>query len=108
DRKSAILNIHFPKNQHLLEGATRRIKFEELFFIQLQLLNAKKLRQQKFQGAIFARVGEKVNTFYSKYLPFELTNAQKRVIKEIRSDTQTGAQMNRLIQGDVGSGKTVV
>ncbi|MGY3054287.1 ATP-dependent DNA helicase RecG [Pedobacter sp. UYEF25] len=107
-RNSALLNIHFPKNEADLNAATRRIKFEELFFIQLQLLNAKKLRQQKFKGAVFAKVGEKVNQFYSEYLPFKLTDAQKRVIKEIRSDTQTGAQMNRLIQGDVGSGKTVV
>ncbi|MET4081112.1 ATP-dependent DNA helicase RecG [Pedobacter sp. UYP30] len=108
DRRSALLNIHFPKDETVLNSATRRIKFEELFFIQLQLLNAKKLRQQKFKGALFAKVGEKVNKFYTEYLPFDLTNAQKRVIKEIRNDTQTGAQMNRLIQGDVGSGKTVV
>ena len=108
DKKSALLNIHFPKNENILTAATRRIKFEELFFIQLQLLNAKKLRQQKFKGAVFTKVGEKVNKFYKEYLPFELTNAQKRVVKEIRIDTKTGAQMNRLIQGDVGSGKTVV
>lgn len=108
DRKSAVLNIHFPKDEAILNSATRRIKFEELFFIQLQLQNSKKLRQLKFKGAVFEKVGDKVNRFYADYLPFELTNAQKRVIKEIRSDTQTGVQMNRLIQGDVGSGKTVV
>lgn len=108
DRKNAILNIHFPKTEALLNSASRRIKFEELFFIQLQLQHAKKLRQLRFKGAVFEKVGDKVNDFYSHYLPFALTNAQKRVIKEIRLDTQTGVQMNRLIQGDVGSGKTVV
>ena len=108
NRKIAILNIHFPKNEKDLSASTRRIKFEEFFFIQLQLQNSKKLRQLKFKGAVFKKVGEKVNQFYTNCLPFNLTNAQKRVIKEIRNDTQTGAQMNRLIQGDVGSGKTVV
>ncbi len=108
DRKSAVLNIHFPKDEAILNLATRRIKFEELFFIQLDLQNSKKLRQLKFKGAIFGKVGEKVNRFYKDFLPFSLTSAQKRVIKEIRTDTQTGIQMNRLIQGDVGSGKTVV
>ena len=108
DRKTAILNIHFPPDAALLEAARKRLKFEELFFIQLKLLKNKLLRTQKFRGRIFGQVGEKFNTFYNEKLPFELTNAQKRVIKEIRMDTQRGIQMNRLIQGDVGSGKTVV
>lgn len=107
-RKDALINIHFPKNALALQHAERRLKFEELFFIQLQLLYNKQLRSLKFKGALFNTVGEKVNTFYNKMLPFDLTNAQKRVIKEIRLDTQRGSQMNRLIQGDVGSGKTVV
>lgn len=108
ERKMAILNIHFPKNQKDLTAAERRLKFEELFYIQLQLLHNKQLRQLKFKGATFEKVGEKVNRFYNEFLPFELTNAQKRVVKEIRIDTQRGIQMNRLVQGDVGSGKTAV
>ncbi|QDW27639.1 ATP-dependent DNA helicase RecG [Pedobacter sp. KBS0701] len=108
DKKMALLNIHFPKNQKDLSAAERRLKFEELFFIQLQLLHNKHLRQLKFKGATFDKVGEKVNRFYKEFLPFELTNAQKRVVKEIRIDTQRGVQMNRLVQGDVGSGKTAV
>jgi len=108
DKKTALLNIHFPKNQKDLNAAERRLKFEELFFIQLQLLHNKQLRQLKFKGVRFDKVGEKVNRFYKEFLPFELTNAQKRVIKEIRIDTQRGIQMNRLVQGDVGSGKTAV
>lgn len=108
NRRMALLNIHFPKNQQDLNAAERRLKFEELFFIQLSLLNNKQLRQLKFKGVSFKKVGEKVNRFYSEFLPFELTNAQKRVIKEIRIDTQRGIQMNRLVQGDVGSGKTAV
>lgn len=107
-RKEALLQIHFPKDTFKLQQAERRLKFEELFFIQLQLLHNKQLRSLKFKGALFNEVGDKINTFYNKILPFELTNAQKRVIKEIRLDTQRGVQMNRLIQGDVGSGKTVV
>ncbi|TDQ09350.1 ATP-dependent DNA helicase RecG [Pedobacter metabolipauper] len=107
-RKESILNIHFPKDVKSLKEAERRLKFEELFFIQLQLLHNKQLRERKFKGHFFSIVGEKVNTFYKEILPFELTNAQKRVIKEIRLDTQRGIQMNRLVQGDVGSGKTVV
>lgn len=107
-RQMALLNIHFPKNQQDLSAAERRLKFEELFYIQLQLLHNKQLRQLKFKGLVFEKVGEKVNRFYNEFLPFELTNAQKRVIKEIRLDTQRGIQMNRLVQGDVGSGKTVV
>ncbi|KQM75064.1 ATP-dependent DNA helicase RecG [Pedobacter sp. Leaf216] len=108
DKKMALLNIHFPKNQKDLSAAERRLKFEELFFIQLQLLHNKHLRQLKFKGVTFYKVGEKVNRFYKEFLPFELTNAQKRVVKEIRIDTQRGVQMNRLVQGDVGSGKTAV
>jgi ATP-dependent DNA helicase RecG len=108
DKRLALLNIHFPKNQKDLNAAERRLKFEELFFIQLQLLHNKHLRQLKFKGATFDKVGEKVNRFYKEFLPFELTNAQKRVVKEIRIDTQRGIQMNRLVQGDVGSGKTAV
>ncbi|MFA6275483.1 MAG: ATP-dependent DNA helicase RecG [Pedobacter sp.] len=107
-RKEALIHIHFPANTSMLQHAERRLKFEELFFIQLQLLHNKQLRSLKFKGALFNTVGEKVNTFYNTMLPFDLTNAQKRVIKEIRLDTQRGSQMNRLIQGDVGSGKTVV
>lgn len=107
-KKEAIINIHFPTNNQKLQQAQRRLKFEELFLIQLQLLHNKHLRSLKFKGAIFQQVGKKVNTFYKEILPFALTNAQKRVIKEIRLDTQRGIQMNRLVQGDVGSGKTVV
>lgn len=108
NKKLALQYIHFPNDILTLQQAERRLKFEELFFIQLQLLYNKHLRSMKFKGALFNAVGEKVKNFYNKVLPFELTNAQKRVIKEIRLDTQRGAQMNRLIQGDVGSGKTVV
>ncbi|WP_316851518.1 ATP-dependent DNA helicase RecG [Pedobacter agri] len=108
DKRMALLNIHFPKNEKDLNAAQRRLKFEELFYIQLQLLHNKQLRQLKFKGASFDKVGEKVNRFYKEFLPFELTNAQKRVVKEIRIDTQRGVQMNRLVQGDVGSGKTAV
>ena len=107
-RREALLNIHFPKDVQLLTEAQRRLKFEELFFIQLQLLYNKQLRELKFKGQSFDHVGERVNIFYNELLPFELTNAQKRVIKEIRTDTQRGIQMNRLVQGDVGSGKTAV
>src|SRR5690606_4426429 len=106
-RTNAFLNIHFPAGTAELEAARRRLKFEELFAIQLKLLKNKLLRTQKFKGLGFEKVGEKFNTFYSEKLPFDLTNAQKRVIKEIRLDTQRGTQMNRLLQGDVGSGKTV-
>jgi ATP-dependent DNA helicase RecG len=108
NRREALLNIHFPKDTTALQHAERRLKFEELFFIQLQLLSNKQFRELKFKGHLFSTVGERVNTFYNEILPFELTGAQKRVIKEIRTDTQRGIQMNRLVQGDVGSGKTVV
>jgi ATP-dependent DNA helicase RecG len=108
NRREALLNIHFPKDTHSLQRAERRLKFEELFFIQLQLLSSKQFREMKFKGHLFSTVGERVNRFYKEILPFALTEAQKRVIKEIRIDTQRGVQMNRLVQGDVGSGKTVV
>ncbi|MBE8713959.1 ATP-dependent DNA helicase RecG [Sphingobacterium hungaricum] len=104
----ALLSIHFPENQLDLNQAIKRLKFEELFWIQLRILNNKQLNTQKYKGHLFTQVGEKFNHFYSNLLPFPLTNAQKRVVKEVRMDTNTGAQMNRLIQGDVGSGKTVV
>ena len=107
-KKEALLNIHFPKDLQALQLAEKRLKFEELFFIQLQLLNTKKQRESRFKGHSFDIVGYRVNTFYKEVLPFELTNAQKRVVKEIRLDTQRGIQMNRLVQGDVGSGKTAV
>lgn len=107
-KKDAIVSIHFPTDTNMLQQAERRLKFEELFFIQLQLLHNKHLRSLKFKGALFDHVGDRINKFYNEIIPFDLTNAQKRVIKEIRIDTQRGTQMNRLVQGDVGSGKTVV
>jgi ATP-dependent DNA helicase RecG len=106
--KQALINIHFPEDAQLLAKAQKRIKFDELFFIQLKILKNKLLRSRKFKGVIFGEVGEKFNTFYNTKLPFQLTEAQKRVLKEIRLDTQKGVQMNRLLQGDVGSGKTIV
>lgn len=104
----AIENIHFPKHPALLRDAELRLKFEELFFIQLNIVRYAADRKDKLNGFVFKRVGEYLNSFYKKHLPFELTNAQKRVIKEIRKDTASGKQMNRLLQGDVGSGKTLV
>ncbi|TCV07139.1 ATP-dependent DNA helicase RecG [Sphingobacterium alimentarium] len=106
--QKAILSIHFPQNVNELNAVIRRLKFEELFFIQLRLLRNKQLNTQKYKGHRFDKVGEKFNTFFNSRLPFPLTKAQKRVVREIRIDTNTGAQMNRLVQGDVGSGKTVV
>ena len=106
--KDALLNIHFPKNGSLLEKATYRLKFEELFLIQLNILRQKFSRQIKFKGIVFSKVGDYLNNFYKMKLTFELTGAQKRVIKEIRKDMGSGKQMNRLLQGDVGSGKTLV
>ena len=108
DYSKAMLAIHFPQNTQKLQAAVRRLKFEELFFIQLRLLRNKQLNSKKFKGHHFTEVGKAFNSFFNNRLPFPLTNAQKRVIKEIRQDTNTGAQMNRLVQGDVGSGKTVV
>ncbi|WP_222984280.1 ATP-dependent DNA helicase RecG [Flagellimonas meishanensis] len=107
-KNEALFNIHFPKSQNLLAKARFRLKFEELFYVQLQLISKKLLRKQKIKGLPFEQVGEKFNIFFEKHLPFELTTAQKRVIKEIRSDLGSNAQMNRLLQGDVGSGKTIV
>ncbi len=107
-KSEALFNIHFPKNQAFLAKAQFRLKFEELFYIQLQLISKKMLRKQKIRGFNFDQVGERFNDFYTNHLPFKLTNAQKRVIKEIRADLGSNAQMNRLLQGDVGSGKTIV
>ncbi|MBK8633155.1 MAG: ATP-dependent DNA helicase RecG [Saprospiraceae bacterium] len=100
--------VHFPKDEAQKMHAHNRIKFEEFFFLQIQMLFTKATRKLTLKGEIFENVGPIFNTFYSKHLPFELTNAQKRVIKEIRSDVGGGKQMNRLLQGDVGSGKTIV
>ena len=104
----ALRNIHFPKNPDFLRRAQYRLKFEELFYVQLNILRYAKDRQRKYRGLVFERVGEVFNTFYVQNLPFVLTGAQKRVIKEIRKDMGSGRQMNRLLQGDVGSGKTLV
>lgn len=107
-RQESYRNIHFPNDANQLKEAQYRLKFEELFFLQLKLLRNKLMHTQKFKGNIFDKVGHYFNEFYHHKLPFPLTNAQKRVLKEIRTDTQRGVQMNRLLQGDVGSGKTVV
>ncbi len=107
-RREALHQIHFPTTLDLLAKARYRLKFEEFLFVQLQLLSKKQQRKIKIKGHSFDRVGTVVNTFYKNHLPFELTEAQKRVIKEIRADLGSGAQMNRLLQGDVGSGKTIV
>ena len=107
-KKEALLNIHFPTSPEMLEKAQYRLKFEELFFIQLQLVRKKIIRKNKIKGYVFAKVGTIFNEFYNKYLPFNLTNAQKVVLKEIRNDVASNAHMNRLLQGDVGSGKTIV
>jgi ATP-dependent DNA helicase RecG len=107
-KKEALLNIHFPSNNDALAKAQFRLKFEELFFIQLQLITKNLLRKHKIKGHPFTHVGDLFNTFFQNHLPFELTNAQKRVLKEVRNDMGKPAQMNRLLQGDVGSGKTIV
>lgn len=107
-KKEALLNIHFPQNQQLLSRAQYRLKFEELFYIQLQLIRKNLLHKSKIKGYPFTKIGNHFNTFFKDHLPFELTQAQKRVIKEIRMDLGSNAQMNRLLQGDVGSGKTIV
>lgn len=107
-RKYAYYQIHLPTNQVEIEQATRRLKFDEHFFFQLRLIRNKKRREIGTKSIILSKVGTLFNTFYSQYLPFPLTNAQKRVIKEIHQDLKTGHQMNRLLQGDVGSGKTIV
>ena len=107
-REQAIKNIHFPKSIEALKIAEARLKFEELFYIQLSMLYQSQHRSRQYRGYIFSTIGDYFNQFYNKYLPFPLTNAQKRVIKEIRNDMRSGIQMNRLLQGDVGSGKTIV
>ena len=107
-KRDALLNVHFPKSQENLVKAQYRLKFEELFFIQLQLVRKKLINKTKIKGFVFENVGDSFNNFYKHNLPFELTNAQKRVLKEIRKDVASGAHMNRLLQGDVGSGKTIV
>tara|TARA_R100001198_G_scaffold37039_1_gene20120 strand:+ start:253 stop:2382 length:2130 start_codon:yes stop_codon:yes gene_type:complete len=107
-KKEALFNIHFPKSQAHLARAQYRLKFEELFYIQLQLIRKNLIHKSKIKGHTFDKIGHNFNTFYSQHLPFELTEAQKRVIKEIRNDLGSNAQMNRLLQGDVGSGKTIV
>ena len=104
----ALRNIHFPTNNEALRQAKLRLKFEELFYVQLNILRYASDRRRKFRGYVFSHVGAYFNTFYRDYLPFALTEAQKRVIREIRSDLGSGKQMNRLLQGDVGSGKTMV
>jgi len=106
--KDALINVHFPKEPHILQKAIYRLKFEELFYIQLSILKQKATRKHNIKGYVFSKVAENFNHFYTEILPFELTNAQKRVIKEIRGDFASGKQSNRLLQGDVGSGKTLV
>ncbi|HCM77446.1 MAG TPA: ATP-dependent DNA helicase RecG [Cytophagales bacterium] len=106
-KKDALINIHFPKTHQLLAAAQQRLKFEELFYIQLRLIKMKLVRQEKFKGIVFNDVSI-LTSFYEKHLPFPLTGAQKRVIREIYADMKSGRQMNRLLQGDVGSGKTIV
>ena len=106
--RDALVNIHYPEDNQKLSQATLRLKFDELFFTQLKLLKLKLINNNRFQGFVFKQVGNYFNTYYKECLPFDLTNAQKRVIKEIRGDVGSGHQMNRLLQGDVGSGKTVI
>lgn len=107
-REEALRQAHFPENAEKLAAALYRLKFEELLFIQLDLLQSKQVRTERSSGHVFERVGDNFNRFYNEVLPFSLTDAQKRVVREIRGDTTTGHQMNRLLQGDVGSGKTIV
>ncbi len=107
-REQAVVNVHFPRDARTLKIALFRLKFDELFFLQLRLLKLKLINQNKFQGAVFSEVGEMLTRFYNECLPFDLTGAQKRVVREIRHDLGSGKQMNRLLQGDVGSGKTIV
>lgn len=107
-RYDALMQIHAPDNSEQVKQAELRLKFEELFYIQLKLLRLNKVRTHTVRGFVFSRVGHFFNEFFGKHLPFELTNAQKRVLKEIRLDMGSGRQMNRLVQGDVGSGKTLV
>ena len=107
-KKEALLNVHFPKSEAMLVQAHRRLKFEEFFFIQLAMLKLKQHKKEVYLSYPFSKIGKYFNTFYQEQLPFELTGAQKRVLKEIRLDVASGKQMNRLVQGDVGSGKTIV
>lgn len=107
-KKDSLKNIHFPDSAENLAKAQFRLKFEELFYIQIQLITKNLIRKHKIKGHPFTKVGHLFNEFYNKHLPFELTNAQKKVIKEIRNDLGNPSQMNRLLQGDVGSGKTIV
>ena len=107
-RDTAVRNVHYPKNDRDLANARLRLKFEELFYIQLNILRYASDQKRKFRGYVFRRIGDIFNSFYKEHLPFPLTDAQKRVMKEIRRDLCSGAQMNRLLQGDVGSGKTLV
>ncbi len=106
--KEALCSIHYPESNEQLSRAALRLKFDELFFTQLKMLLLKQINTKRIKGYTFEKVGDHFNTFYKKHLPFELTNAQKRVIKEIRADLGSGRQMNRLLQGDVGSGKTII
>ena len=107
-RREALIKIHYPRSAHDVQAARQRLKFEELFYVQLNILRYASEQRRKYKGYVFARVGTPFNTFYHEHLPFPLTNAQKRVIREIRHDMVSGRQMNRLLQGDVGSGKTLV
>ncbi len=107
-RDTALRTIHYPKDARTLEHARMRLKFEELFYVQLNILRYAHNRRMKYRGNIFSRIGDCFNNFYHQCLPFELTGAQKRVLREIRADVGSGRQMNRLLQGDVGSGKTLV
>lgn len=107
DKKTAIVSMHFPRTAQHLTQAKNRLKFEELFFVQLRLIKLKIARTEKFKGGVLDQ-SSLLNQFYEKHMPFELTGAQKRVIKEVYADIRSGQQMNRLIQGDVGSGKTMV
>jgi ATP-dependent DNA helicase RecG len=107
-KEEAVINVHQPVNEHLLKKARYRLKFEELFYLQLNMLRQKVIKTEKVKGAVFNRVGNYFNQFFNENLPFELTGAQKRVLKEIRDDVGYGNHMNRLLQGDVGSGKTIV
>lgn len=106
--RDALVNLHFPKNPDMLRKAKERMKFEELFYLELHILRYARERGRKIRGFLFPKIGEYFNGFYKCHIPFELTGAQKRVLREIRDDMRTGRQMNRLLQGDVGSGKTMV
>ncbi len=107
-RRNALLYIHYPHNAAQMQQARYRLKFEELFYVQLNILRYASDQRRKYRGVVFSRVGAELNDFYRNHLPFDLTNAQKRVVREIKNDMGSGRQMNRLLQGDVGSGKTLV